>query len=245
MYSVDFSYLDSKLDGIWDEVLSGSRFIQSIRAGTVTIPLFALYMLETYQYTKHNARNQALVGVRATGVPHKYTSYCFKHAREETGHEDMALKDVRALGFPVPAPDALRALPATETLIAYLYWISFQGNPIQRLGYSFWAERSYEYINPLIHDLRKALSLQEKQLSFFIAHAGVDEKHAAEVKEMISSCCKDSDDFYDICRVMETSLRLTGQVLVDVHAEYERLCRGEGGQYAFLLEQAGSRTVGA
>ena len=56
---------------------------------------------------------------------------------EETGHENMALRDIRSLGFDVSAVSQMRPLPATETLTAYLYWISVQGNPVQRLGYSF------------------------------------------------------------------------------------------------------------
>ncbi|HWN71369.1 MAG TPA: iron-containing redox enzyme family protein, partial [Haliangium sp.] len=167
-YSDSSRYLD-ELDresaAIWSEILSKSRLTAAIEKGTIDRKLFAIYMVETYHYTSHNARNQALVGVRAVGQPPQYIKFCFEHAAEETGHELMALHDVRSLGltdasFEIPPP-----LPDTETLIAYLYWISATGNPLQRLGYSYWAENSYHYINPLLHKLKKRLSLEDNQLT--------------------------------------------------------------------------------
>lgn len=234
MYKVNFDFLNSRLGKIWDEIFSRSMLIQAIHEERISKELFAIYMLETYQYTKHNPRNQALVGARNISIPHKYRSYCYKHAREETGHEEMALSDVRALGFELPDVELLKPLPATETLIAYLYWISSQGNPVQRLGYSYWAENCYRYINPTIEQLSRVLSLQKNQLSFFIAHSSIDEKHAKEVTDMITLYCKSDDDYNDICRVMETSLYLTGKILSNVYVEYEQLLRGDISQYQFL-----------
>ena len=236
MYKVNFKLLDSTLDKIWQEIFTQSKFIKQIREGAVKKVQFALYMLETYQYTKHNPINQALVGTRYTDdIPNKYRSFCYKHAREETGHENMALRDIRALGFVLPTIQSLKPLPATETLIAYLYWISSQGNPFRRLGYSYWAENCYPYINEIINRLQEVLALTKNQLSFFIAHSQIDEKHSQEVKAMINEYCKSDEDFNEIKCVMETSLRLTGKILLEVNAEYEQLKKGEASQYQFLL----------
>lgn len=235
MYKVDFETLERSSAAVWSEILGTSRLVETINAGSITRELFALYMLETYQYTRHNARNQALVGVRTFELPAKYIGYCFKHAKEETGHEQMALNDVLALGFKLPEVDSLKPLPATETLIAYLYWISLQGNPIQRLGYSYWAENCYRYVNPIIGNIQRSLALKDNQLTFFIAHSHIDDKHAKEVAHMIAEYCRSEDDFQDILRVMETSLRLTGRILENVYDEYERALQGAPSPYSFLM----------
>jgi hypothetical protein len=59
--------------------------------------------------------------------------------------------DKSTLEIPTPHPN-------TEVFIAYLYWISINGNPLQRLGYSFWAEDSYQYIGKLIDNVRTCLN---------------------------------------------------------------------------------------
>ncbi len=226
--------LDRVAAGLWDEILSTSPVFAAVDAGRVDRKFFALYMLETYQYTLHNARNQALVGVRTLSARPQYVQFCFQHAAEETGHELMALHDFKTLwpegaSFEIPQP-----LVETEVLIAYLYWISATGNPLQRMGYSFWAESSYKYIMPKLRRLQECLGLSRHQLTFFIAHSDIDAKHAEEIERELSQNCETDADWQAVERVMTTSLRLTGRFLDGVWAEYQRLLADAPSVYAFL-----------
>jgi thiaminase len=229
-----FNRLESLLAEEWKLILEQSPLIRTIMEGKADKRLFGLYMLETYQYTYHNARNQALVGTRSGEMPVKYMKFCFEHAEEETGHELMALHDLMELGLSrdeitIPAP-----LPATEVLIAYLYYVSANGNPLRRLGYSFWAENCYGYINPVISKIKSTLQLKDSQLTFFVAHSNIDEEHAVEVYDMIARFCKTEQDWQHVERVMLVSLRLQGRVLDDVFEAYKRLEAGNANEYSFL-----------
>ena len=229
-----FEHLDTILEDMWATIKGRARIFQAIENKTIDRRLYALYMLETYHYTQHNARNQALVGVRAHEVSPKYQKFCFHHAEEETGHELMALHDVASLGLekenmPIPEP-----LPATETLIAYLYWISLMGNPYQRLGYSYWAENVYHYIMPAIHSLRDHLGIDDHQLTFFIAHSDIDADHALEVQEVLAKNCVTAADWNSVERVMITSLDLTERMLEAVYDAYEKLRENNLPEYSFL-----------
>ncbi|HYO72039.1 MAG TPA: iron-containing redox enzyme family protein [Archangium sp.] len=227
--------LKRRLTGVWEDLLANSRFVRIIQQGEVTKALYALYMIETYHYTRHNARNHALVGVRTPEDDRQYQKFCFTHAAEEVGHEQMALHDVVSLGFtpgqelPIPSP-----LPATEVLIGYLYWISYQGNPLQRLGYSYWAESCYEYIRPLMGKVQKKLGLTPAQMTFFVAHADIDAEHSRLVDEMITKKCKTPQDWEDVARVMETSLRLTWRMMDEVVDAYTLFVEGKSERAAFL-----------
>jgi thiaminase len=216
-----FARLDNCIEKTWASILSSSPLVKAIENGTVTKELYVSYMLETYHYTAHNAKNQALVGTRAGESP-TYMKFCFEHAAEETGHERMALHDICSIGFPkdpnaIPSP-----LPETEILIAYLYWISLTGNPVQRLGYSYWAENAYHYIMPLVKQTRDILKLQDSQLTFFIGHAEIDKNHLEDVRHFITSTCKSEADWQAVTRVAVTSLELTGRVMNAAFFEYER-----------------------
>jgi len=164
-FNQQLSLLDERIEKSWADILENSRLVKAIREGGVSRALYAIYMIETFHYTAHNARNQGLVGVRHADNP-VYAKFCFEHAAQEVGHEKMALHDVMSLGLKHEVFDIPSALPETEVLIAYLYWISFTGNPLQRLGYSYWAENAYQFITPLINRLSETLELKPAQLTF-------------------------------------------------------------------------------
>jgi pyrroloquinoline quinone (PQQ) biosynthesis protein C len=230
-----FAALEQRISATWTEILDRSPLVRSIRDGEFSKELYMIYMLETYHYTSHNARNQALAGV-AHPENTVYMKFCFDHAADEAGHELMALHDLRSLGdagaeLTLPSP-----LPATETLIAYLYWASKNGNPFRRLGYSFWAESSYQHINPLIGKVKQQLGLKDSQLTFFVAHSAIDDQHAREVRTVIERVAKTTADWDAIGETAETSLRLTGRMLDEVHVEYLKLSGGQSSRYAVVCD---------
>ena len=232
--NAEFDELDARMRGCWDDILSQSPLIRTVMGGCQDRRLYALYLIETFQYTKHNAQNQALVGVRLTPGHTTYLQFCLRHAAEEAGHEQMALHDLKSIGVDPARVTALVPMPATEVLVAYLYWISIQGNPVQRLGYSYWAENSYHFIGPVLKAIQTQMKLDPKQMTFFVEHATIDTRHADQVKQMIRRGAKTAQDWSDIGRVLEQSLRLTGNILTDVHREYERLRGGGPSAYDFL-----------
>lgn len=230
-----FAALEQRISATWTDILDNSPLARSIRTGAFSQELYMIYMLETYHYTSHNARNQAVAGVAHPENP-VYMKFCFDHAADEAGHEMMALHDLRSLGqaegeLALPAP-----LPSTETLIAYLYWASKNGNPFRRLGYSFWAESSYQYITPLVGKVKERLGLKDSQLTFFVAHSAIDEEHAREVRNIIERVAKTQADWDAIGETAEVSLRLTGRMLDDVHAEYQKLAGGLPSRYSAVRD---------
>ena len=234
MSSNGFHTLDQRLRSCWEGILGNSPLIQAVMSGSDDRRLYALYLIETYHYTRHNAQNQALVAIRLTAGPTAYLQFCLRHASDEAGHEQMALHDLKRLGVDPGHVAALSPLPATEVLIAYLYWISIQGNPIQRLGYSYWAETSYDFIGPVLTAIQNHMKLDGKQMTFFTEHASIDRRHAEMVRQMILRMAKTPEDWEDIGRVLETSLGLTGNILVEVYRAYEGLRAGTPSPYAFL-----------
>lgn len=223
----------AKLVDLWQETLTNSRFLSHVTEGKIDHALYALYLHETYHYTRHNARNQALVGVVSAWDDPNYQQFCFRHAAEETGHEHMALHDIRSLDRDVDVEIA-PPLPETSVLIAYLYWISSQGNPYQRLGYSYWAESCYEFIMPAALRIKSDLHLTDVQMTFILAHSEIDVDHARKVGEMLVSRCRKKEDWRAAEEVMETSLRLTAAMMDAVLQEYDKLRAGRSKRAVFV-----------
>lgn len=232
--SSKFNQLKETRDQEWAKLIANSKWANFIQNGEFDLRFYGIYLLETYHYVMHNPRHQALVGAHMKEKIFNYIKFCYEHAEEETGHEMMAMHDLLSLGlkkgeFDVPDPH-----PDTEVFIAYLYWVSTNGNSLQRLGYSFWAEDSYQYIGELIEKVQTTLNLQKNQMTFLISHATIDEKHAEEIDEMINKFCKTNDDWEAVEKVLKTSLRLQSAILDSVLSEYLNLKDGGASRYDFL-----------
>ncbi len=111
-------------------------------------------------------------------------------------------------------------LPATEALNGYLYNLSIRGGIIPRLGYSYWAEDSYEHVFPLLDACKDVLKLKDDQLTFFIAHAVIDEKHAEDVNRAIDKWVVTDEEKEAVKLAAKTTLFLTGQILECVANDY-------------------------
>jgi pyrroloquinoline quinone (PQQ) biosynthesis protein C len=226
--------LKASLARTWNELLTGSPIVRWLEEGGSDRTLFKIYLIETYHYVFHNSRNQALVATRIDNRDPAYLKYCLRHAYEEVGHEMMAMRDLQSLGVE-RTPDTLPPpLPSTEVFIAYLYWISQRGNPLQRLAYSLWAEGSYEYFGPVLDRIRRQMQLEPKQMSFFVEHAKVDEGHSKHVEDTILRHAHTEADWQALEDAALTSLRLVGGLLDGVWGAYQDLAEGRSQRFAFL-----------
>ena len=235
-----FKKLDTVIGQRWGELLSPER-LQKLMAVVKSKDrrAYAILLIQIYHYAYHMARNQALVGANLSNTNTRYMKYCFEHALEETGHELMALHDLRKMGVAIedPRTELPDMLPGTEQLTAYIYWVSTQGNPVQRLGFTYWAERSYEFLNPFIGSSRSDLGLEKSAMTFFFSHAHVDEKHAEDVKKIISEICTSAKDWRALERTASISLQITTAMIDHTYEEYLRVRDGQPSDYASICER--------
>ena len=233
--------LDELIARKWEEVLSQPQalnFVSSVMGKDRRV--YALYLTQVYHYAFHTARNQALVAVNKANTNIHYMQFCLEHALEETGHELMALHDLRSMGIPISdvATEMPPALVPTELLIAYLYWVSSNGNPVQRLGYSYWAERSYGFIGSFVASLTTSLKLQKEQMTFYYNHAHIDDKHAKDVEKILLKVCRTEDDWEQVAKVAATTIDLTNNIISAVLEEYNKIVNGDASKFSILNEAA-------
>ncbi len=229
--------LEEQIAEKWNNIVQNSLLSKTISSGDYDVRIYAIYLIETFHYTIHNSRNQALVGASLElSADIQYLRFCLKHAYEEAGHELMALHDLKTLGLDILPTQLPTPLPSNEILIAYLYRVSNTGNLKARLGYSLWAENAYEHISPLLSAVQKKLSLKPAQMTFLGEHADIDEKHIKEVRNMIQRLAVTNEDKDAITNVALNSLELTARMLDEVAAEYLSLKNNNPSKYSFLNE---------
>jgi pyrroloquinoline quinone (PQQ) biosynthesis protein C len=227
--------LKTRLEETVAQLMSGPNLERVLTPGFADKRLYAIYLMETYHYTRHNSRNQALIATRPENIDPRYLKFCLRHAEEEVGHELMALHDIKAMGHKVDENSLPQPLNSTTALISYLYYVSANSNPLARLGYSFWAERSYQYIRPLLTMLSDGLGIEKKAMTFFNEHSEIDIEHAKQVDETILRFAKTQNDWDEMGDCLETSLRLTSRMMDEVFEEFIKIKEGKLTRYQSLL----------
>jgi thiaminase len=197
----------------WAQI-KGGRFWHHVMNKEVTKAFYHDLMVEIHHYTKHNSMNQAVTAFVA--APEGLLKFAYHHAAEEIGHERMVTHDLESIGLLDRAALARAPLPATEALIGYLYFVALKYGPVARLGYSFWAESVYEHIGEALGKIRHDLSLNDKNMTFFVAHSTIDKKHIVQVEECIARYATTPADQALVRSTAETTLFLTGQMLEQV-----------------------------
>jgi hypothetical protein len=210
--------LEAICNAEWVKIKTG-RFFRLVKNPELQRELYIKAMVQAFHYTKNNAINQAAAAFNEDHKKVGLLRFAMKHALEELGHENMAVNDLLSIGVDKAIFDEL-PLPATEALNGYLDSVALRGGVIPRLGYSFWAEDSYEHLAPLMDVCKNGLKLTDQQLTFFVAHAVIDEKHAEEVNNAIDRWVITDKEKSAVKQVARTTLFLTGQILESVANEF-------------------------
>ncbi|WP_410951329.1 iron-containing redox enzyme family protein [Pseudomonas sp. S1(2024)] len=212
-----FKELDAIVEAGWAQIKQGEYWKFSL-ANATPPALYQQVMLQVYHYTRYNSVNQAACAFSADPEQTTLLRFVYKHALEELGHERMVLRDLEAVGLlpqQMPAP-----LAPTQALIAFLNDVAIRKGPIARLGYSYWAEDVYEHIQPVLDRFRSDLKLKDEQMTFFVAHSTIDEKHSEEVRLAMERAVKTEEERRQIKEVARVTLWLTGQLLEEALRAY-------------------------
>lgn len=212
-----FKELDAIVEAGWAQIKQGDYWKFSL-ANATPPALYQQVMLQVFHYTRYNSVNQAACAFSADPEQTTLLRFVYKHALEELGHERMVLRDLEAVGLlpqQMPAP-----LAPTQALIAFLNDVAIRKGPIARLGYSYWAEDVYEHIQPVLERFRNDLKLKDEQMTFFVAHSTIDEKHSEEVRVAMERAVKTEADRSQIKEVARVTLWLTGQLLEEALRAY-------------------------
>lgn len=214
-----FEQLDEVVAAGWRRIHNGP-FFNHVREHAPDRELYRRTMWELWHYIQHNPLNQA---VAVLGAPPRRTHlvrYAVEHAMEEISHEKMIEHDLRAVGLLDEAMYDAVPLPATQAFIAYLYYVGLTQGAVPRMGYSYWAENAYDHIGELLGRARADLGLTDRELSFFVAHSTIDQKHSKEVEDALRRHAVTEEQRAQVIEVARTSLYLNEAMLAGVLERY-------------------------
>jgi uncharacterized ferritin-like protein (DUF455 family) len=142
---------------------------------------YAQFLAQVYYYVCHSTRLLGFAAARFTTVEEKFHRRFMEHAAEEKGHQFLAEKDLKALGYSLAAfPEH----PATSLFYESQYYkIEFQ-DPMALLGYILVLEgisvKKGAYINQVV---QKAFGKQAS--TFMHVHSSDDPDHLEKAFALI------------------------------------------------------------
>jgi len=93
---------------------------------------YGMYLAQTYYYVKHSTRLLAVAAGRMADHDLAYHRRFLEHAAEEKGHETIALKDLKNLGYTL---EDFPELPETRMFWETQYYKVEHVDPLSLMGY--------------------------------------------------------------------------------------------------------------
>jgi hypothetical protein len=207
-----FGHLDTKVAAAFAE-LRRARFWRHIKTHGWTLPLYQRCLVELAHLTAHTPVTLGLAASREHALNRDLLKYCFAHGAEELYHDQLAHNDLCSTGFSDHTLSRTVALPATQALIAYLYYSSLHLGAMARMAYSYWGETFTAQVGELLVQAESQLGLRPNQMTFFRTHQDADPGHANEVREIVQKYTVTEADRMTVGQALDTTLYLMLQVL--------------------------------
>jgi hypothetical protein len=157
----------------------------------ITPVRYAYDLVDAYHNSHMTTRNyrHAAARFRVLGRP-EVSAYLEKHAREETGHDRLALKDLRALGIPAEQVVENLVPEGKRPLWRRFDRLSFADYPLGCIGFSYSFERLAAFKSKEdVDTVRAILPPGIDATRFLRAHSslGSEVVHAEDLIDFISS----------------------------------------------------------
>lgn len=224
---IEIEKLDTAIGDNWTGILNSEQAAQFTNDQMGKDKrIYALYLTQVYHYAYHVPRILALAGANLSNTDIHLMQHFFEHAMEETGHELMALHDLKMLGIDYGAdtPAGLpKMLPATEAMIGYVKNLATSHTPFRVMGYSYWIERPYKYILAFMEQLESGMGLTKNQLTFYYNHLHIDQKHGQDIENILIRVCQTPQQWAAVREAAVKSMQLMLTMLQEIIQEYNNL----------------------
>lgn len=192
--------------------LLSAPIIQGCLRGEVSLPSYVAFLTQAYHHVSHTVpllkACQAALPARHAWLAGPLDEYI----REEAGHDEWILDDIRACGADAEAVRHGRPAHATEVMVAYAYDMIARRNPLGFFGMVHVLEGTSVSLALLAADrIQQPLRLPDAAFSYLRSHGTLDLEHTAHFEKLMDRI-DDARDQADIVHAARAFYRLYGDV---------------------------------
>lgn len=159
------------------ETVSRSKAFELISTGSITRRQYAAVLRQIFHNVRENPQFMTLATSRFRGDQREVIKSLMRHALSESGHEDLALHDIEALGEDISAIPYERPLPATFAMRASAFHMIEHHEPVACLGYMFHLEYTPTQLGQKYIAALEKSGIPRSAMTFLAEHAEVDVAH--------------------------------------------------------------------
>jgi pyrroloquinoline quinone (PQQ) biosynthesis protein C len=205
-----------ELRSAWEDALPGflrGEFFRRLQAGTLNLEHYKALLREVYYNTRENPPTFAMMVAHLRGRKRDLAAKIYRHCLAETGHHEMALEDLAAVGGETAGIPGGLPLPTTEALIAFPVYQIQHGNPIGYLGYVYHLEMLPALQGGSLLAKLSEMGVPEAAMGFLAEHAKLDPAHVRWLEDYITQAAETREDLDAIIRCMRGTSALHGLML--------------------------------
>ena len=185
--------------------------------GSITRFHYLAYLRETYHLIKHTPTYLKIAANRIAANDERLSSYFFKFAQEETGHELLCIRDINALGENDEEILSGDPNPGVWGMVTQCYFWATHGNPVALLGDAFATEELGSTSGAEVAKLlEKNYKIPHEAINFLRVHGSEDTEHMEAAARVIERYEGDSNCFAEINHATKMTYRYYGQLFTDV-----------------------------
>lgn len=190
------------------ETFNESLSIKNIIEGNITKDHYISLLREFYHYTRENPQLLTLATVSFRGNQRKVIGQLMRHAASEVSHDQLALTDIKTLGFDTSNTIYENPLPETLALTGYLYYQVLALDPIGLLGYIFFLEfLPTQFGEKYINGFAKT-GVPKEAMTFLLDHTEIDVAHNRLMEKYVDILVTSEKDFNIVVYAMRVTANL-------------------------------------
>ncbi len=184
-----------ELRALVHDELGTTRILRGVLEGRAVREHYTAYLTNVWHYARFSPVIMAQAASRLSMTHPELSLYVLGHARDEQGHDEWALRDLRELGM---APEDVRAtspVPACAALAGYVRNIATHDNAVGVFGWMYILEAVGADMGRLAGEkLRSGFAATPEAVRFVAGHGVADTDHTVEIEEQIIRNIKSGDD---------------------------------------------------
>lgn len=186
--------------------------IQGCLRGDVSLPSYVAFLREAYHHVRHTVPLMQAFKARLPAGREWLEGPLDEYIREEEGHDEWILDDLRACGADDEAVRLGAPGVATEVMVACAYDLIARRNPLGFFGMVHVLEgTSVALALQAADQIQRQLGLPDAALRYLRSHGTLDQQHVAHFQHLMDRV-DDAGDQADIVHAARVFYRLYGDV---------------------------------
>lgn len=180
--------------------------------GKVSLQTYCAFLTQAYHHVSQTVPLLMAVGARLPERLEWLRGAVAEYIREEYGHHEWVLDDLRACGVDAEAVRRGEPAPETDRMIAYAWDTVLRRNPVGFFGMVLVLEgTSVNLATRAAKAIQTALGLPDAAFSYLTNHGDLDQSHIAYFERLMDRIT-DEDDQRAVIRCARQMYHLYGDV---------------------------------